>query len=176
VAKPEEVNHIVMSVPHSGTRTLQTYLARERNLRDFRADQVQSWHFTHHPHYCTQFLQYAEAKPETRRAYIPVRNPIDICDSWERRYNTEAGDKTAWHMTVGFGMMIALSLNYGDYIELFKMEELPRLRGHGPNPEGWEKIGPEHPRVAEVRSWILSIPKVESFYRGMYTAEELWWL
>lgn len=173
--KPETVTHIVMSVPHSGTRTLQSYLAEHRpQTVPENWDTVGAWHFDYHPHYITKFLMYAKHDP-TRRAYVPVRNPLDVADSWERRYKDD-GAHNGWNMCNAVGQMVDAYLNYPEHIELFKMEALPVLRGHGPVPEDWQRLSPDHPRIAELRSFMARVPEVEDFYRGMYTPEELWWL
>jgi hypothetical protein len=166
---------VVISLPHSGTRTLQSWLAEHRKIRGFRTETVGAWHFTHHPHQVSKFLMLARNDPGSRRAYVPVRNPIDVADSWERRYRGNDAHN-GFNMTNGIAQMVDHYLRSPECIELFKMEELPRLRGHGPQPHDWEKIGAEHERVRSIRDFFRKVPEVESFYRELYTPEELWWL
>lgn len=171
--KPQDVQHIVISVPHSGTRTLQTWLSENRPeiVPDHRTE-VGHWHFSMHPKYIDEFFSIGGAK----RAYIPVRNPFNVCDSWERRYG-RAPDKTAETMVQAIGFMVDCVNNFPDNVEIFKMEDLPVLRGIGPRPEGWcrdEIVG--FPRLVNLKRWILQSPAVEAFYRTYYNGKELWWL
>jgi len=173
---PDVARNIVISFPHSGTRTLQSWLDENRpELIAPNCEGVGHWHFTHHPKYIEKYFELAETEGVKRRAYIPVRNLYDIADSWQRRYSSESVGKNASDMIVGLAMMIDCIDRYPDYIEVFKIEELPVLRGVGPNPEGWDKTAMTA-RMKELRQWVLQTEVVEAFYRTYYTAEELWWL
>lgn len=171
--KPQDVQHIVMSVPHSGTRTLQTWLSENRpEVVPHNRDQIGHWHFSLHPKYIVEFFEL----DGDRLAYVPLRNPYDLCDSWQRRYH-DSPDKTYKDMQQAIALMIDCVDRYSKYIELFKIEELPVLRGRGPQPEGWDsKSMVGHPRLEGLKRWILQAPEVVGFYRAYYTAEELWWL
>ena len=171
-AKPETTRHIVMSVPHSGTRTLQSWLSENRPwvVPDDNAE-IKHWHFSLHPKYCERYFELGGA----RMAYIPLRNPYDVADSWERRYFNASVDKSPQAMIQALGMMVECVEKYPDNIEIFKMEDLPVLRGIGPNPENWDRMV-ETERSRDLRRWVLQTTEVEAFYRTYYTAEELWWL
>lgn len=176
--KPKDAKHIVMSVPHSGTRTLQTYLSESRPeiLRPLQ-EQIGHWHFNFHPHYVGKFFLYAEDLDDERMAYIPVRNPYDVMDSWNRRYGEAVDKQVDNNIAQAIGLMVNVVDNHSEYIEIFKMEELPVIRGQGPAPEGWDKSKTlKSKRLVDLKHWILRTPAVEAFYRTYYTAEELWWL
>ena len=170
--KPEYTKTIVASVPHSGTRTLQQFLSErypDRVPPD--RDMLGHWHFNFHPKYIELFAELAEIEGD-RQMHIPVRNPADLCDSWQRRYG-DAPDKTATDMISALGLMFGWMTH--PCARVWKIEELPRLRGHGPNPEGWDRQNSSD-RLNEVRGWILREPSVANVYRELYTPEELWWL
>jgi len=179
IIKPLEMKHVVMSVPHSGTRTLQTYLSESRPelIPEFH-DQVGHWHFNFHPHYVGKFFMYADSLADGRMAYIPVRNPYDVIDSWERRYFNGGEDKQVkTNIGPAISLMVTCVDNHADHIEIFKMEDLPVIRGVGPNPEGWDKAETlKSRRLQDLKKWIHDQSAVEAFYRTYYTAEELWWL
>jgi hypothetical protein len=176
-AKPKDTRHIVMSVPHSGTRTLQTWLSEHRpeTVPDYM-DTPSHWHFNFHPHYISKYFLYADSFEDGRMAYIPVRNPYDVIDRWERRYG-DAVDKQIENISQAIGLMVNVVDNHSEHIEIFKMEDMPVIRGMGPNPEGWDKTRTEQSRrLKDLKHWIHRVPEVEAFYRTYYTAEELWWL
>ena len=168
--KPEDVRHIVMSVPHMGTRTLKTYLSETRpeTVPDNK-DQIGHWHFGMHPDYIQRFFAHGKGM-----AYIPMRNPCRVADSWQRRYGS-AIDKTAKEMIEAMGMMAMCINNHRDHIELFKMEDLPVLKGIGPRPENWDDAE-TGPRLEQIRRWVRADEGVESLWRTYYTAQELYWL
>lgn len=176
--KPIDTKHIVMSVPHMGTRTLQTYLSETRpEVIPPGMDQIGHWHFNFHPHYISKFFLYAEDKQDGRMAYIPVRNPYDVIDSWERRYGPALDKQVGNNIGPAIGLMVKCVDNHSEYIEIFKMEELPVLRGIGPAPEGWDKTTTvQSQRLKDLKKFIHEAEAVEAFYRTYYTAEELWWL
>lgn len=175
--KPQHVKHVVMSVPHSGTRTLMTYLSETRpEVVPPHRDLIGHWHFNFHPHWISKFFLYADSKEDRRRAYIPVRNPYDVCDSWQRRYGN-APDKGFEDMRAAIGLMVNVVDNHAEHIEIFKMEDLPVIRGFGPMPEGWSKGRTlTTDRLQGLKRYINTVAEVEAFYRTYYTAEELWWL
>ena len=177
IIKPLEMKHVVMSVPHSGTRTLQTYLSEQRpELIPPLHDQIGHWHFNFHPHYVSKFFMYADTLQDGRMAYIPVRNPYDVIDSWERRYG-DSPDKQLDFIAQAIALMVNVVDNHADHIEIFKMEDLPVIRGIGPAPEGWDKAKTiDGQRMRDLKDWLRKVPEVEAFYRTYYTAEELWWL
>jgi hypothetical protein len=126
--KPHEIQHVVASVPHSGTRTLQTWLSESRpEVVPAHRDQVGHWHFSMHPKYIFEFVELGG----DRMLYVPVRNPHDVADSWERRYGS-ATDKTAEVMCNAISVMVYVCECYAGNVEIFKMEDLPNIRGRGP--------------------------------------------
>lgn len=135
-------------------------------------------HFNFHPHYVSKFFMYADSLADGRMAYIPVRNPYDLIDSWERRYFNGGEDKQV-HSNIGpaIHLMVNCVDNHSKHIEIFKMEDLPVIRGIGPKPEGWDKEATlKSRRMQDLKKWIHKTPEVEAFYNTYYTAEELWWL
>lgn len=175
--KPELIRHVVMSVPHSGTRTLMSYLSENRpEVVPAHRDLIGHWHFNFHADEIAKFFLLATSKDDRRRAYIPVRNPYDVCDSWERRYR-DAPDKGFEDIRNAIRLMVEVIDRHPEHIEIFKMEDLPVIRGYGPMPEGWDRDRTrDTPRFLGLRRWIQRTLEVEAFYRTYYNAEELWWL
>ena len=177
--RPKALQHVVLSVPHSGTRTLQSWLAEQRPETIHEQgymDVPHHWHFNFHPHHVMKFFLYAEDLQDGRMAHIPIRNPFNVCDSWERRYGP-APDKQFDFIWQAITLMVRVVNDYPQHLKTYKMEELPVIRGFGPKPEGWSKEQTlESQRFKDVRSHILQMPEVEGFYRKYYNAEELWWL
>lgn len=176
-AKPKDTKHIVISVPHSGTRTLQTWLAENRpETIPTYMDTPSHWHFNFHPHYISKFFLYADDTGDGRKAYIPIRNPFDVADSWERRYG-DATDKSGVDMCQALHMMVRCIVAHSQHIETFRIEELPVLRGAIERPSNWDRqVVAQGARVGYLRRWVRSNAEVESFYRGYYTDVDLWWL
>jgi hypothetical protein len=171
--KPGEVDGIVMSVPHNATRTLQTHLSETRpELIPPHRTEIGHWHFTLHPLYCERFFEL-----DCGLAYIPVRNPYNVIDSWNRRYGKAVDKQTDNCIAPAIELMVRCIDENPDRVSVFKMENLPVIRGVGPRPEGWDKAKTlKSRRMCDFRDWLHATPSVEAFYRQMYTADELWWL
>ena len=165
--KPTEVSNAVLSVPHSGTRTLQLWLERERDLGE-----VPYWHFTLSPVDIATFLQRRGVT-----GFVPIRNPFDIADSWRRRYPSDASKSQAI-LNEALEIQIQFIDRYADNIELVKIEDLPVLAGVGPVIQ--DDIIPEHfqqsARIRDLRQWLLTNDAAGEFYRVYYSDDELWWL
>lgn len=162
---PTAISNVVISVPHSGTRTLQQYLETERGLGP-----VKHYHFNLHPVDIATFLQRRGVT-----GYVPLRNPFDIADSWRRRYPTDRSQSPAL-LNEALIMMIEYVDKYSDNIELVKMEDLPVLAGVGPEDDVVPEEFQQSARCRELRQFLLTNERVEDFYRVYYDDDELWWL
>ena len=170
--RAETTTHVVMSVPHSGTNSLKRYLFEERGIENpFGQHLIQYWHWNTHPKYIKTFF----ARNDERYAYVPIRNPFDISDSWNRRYFNNAGDKTQAALNDLLHHQIDQLARYGDVIETFKIEDINIVENRGPGRQQSIEEFAKSKRAAELREWMRQ-PRVDAFYRKYYTDDELWWL
>jgi hypothetical protein len=108
---------IVISVPHSGTRTLMDYLkiyATEQGL----------WGAGEWWHFGGRFDPLIARNPH--HAHIPIRHPLDVAASWARRHRT---GKPFEDLIRRYGRMFAYMADPEHEFTLHRMEDLPRLRG-----------------------------------------------
>ena len=167
----------IISVPHSGTRTLQQWIYTERGgegqMGDDRVGTVRHWHWTLHPILIEQFI--ASGLPNI--AHIPLRNPFDITDSWERRYK-DAPDKSQEIVNQALLRQAEAITKNPAMVSVHKIEDLPLLRGKGPRPQDW----PDQetllllPRFRLLRHFFSRNDFVRDFYREYYSDQELQWL
>lgn len=106
---------VVVSVPHSGTRTLVEYLGLGKNSPRGR------WmHFGYDP-------DEPRIKSGKYHLHIPIRDPIDVTRSWARRNkNVDA--------------LVDAYLSMFDHMQtqehtIHRMEVLPKLDGHDEYPD-----------------------------------------
>jgi len=130
---------MIISVPHSGTRSLRDHL-------QFNG----YWHFGQND---------ADIRIFTGHADIPIRNPIDIARSWDARYLDEEG-KGPQGMLIKFDMMFEFIDKHHDY-RLWKIEDLPVNIGKGP-----DKFPGETPRITAMRDWLTGDRM--AFYEPFY--------
>jgi hypothetical protein len=111
-------------------------------------------------------------------AHIPLRNPFNIADSWQRRYPNCGIDKEQSIVNDALFRQAIMIREHPAMVSVHKIEDLPVLRGVGPNPEAWPE--PEEllklTRMVELRKFMHDNAFVTDFYREYYTDEELWWL
>ena len=149
LAKPLVANpQIVVSVPHSGTRTLVEHLGLRADEQGLRGGKW--WHFGSHYNLLVENHYYA---------HIPIRNPYDVARSWCQR-NTKLAKLLECYAH------LFLFLDATPRYTLHRMEDLPRLRGTQ------EHIGApiDSPQIrefqAQVARWVVA-PRRE-FWRQFY--------
>lgn len=173
---PLIVNDIVLSVPHSGTRTLQRWLKDEQEIvRETQPDpneMVGHWHFGMHTNRIQEMFEDGHGN-----GHIPLRNPIDICDSWRRRYSKDPNPgKTQGDLNHAITLMVVYLSEFPNRTQVYKMEELPNLIGAGPEQDLSSEEIYYHERTQDLRRFILGDNLVREFYQWYYTEEELWWM
>lgn len=140
---------MVISVPHSGTRTLKDLLCYPHDKKH--------WHFN---------SIYAEdIRAFAGHAHIPIRNPIDVAISWDTRYVNEYGGTIA-DMLKAFDEMLEFIDRYHRHT-LYRMEEFKTRLGEGPS--GPVRNTRESPRIDALRQWMTG-DKMR-FYESWYELE-----
>lgn len=114
---------IVISVPHSATRSLCDYLGIYAVEQGLGGD-GQWWHFGK-----DRFARHIDVREHF--AHIPVRHPMDVAGSWASRAKT--GDV--------MGDMLRRYDAMFEYLErknakLYRVEDIPRTRGMDEQAEG----------------------------------------
>lgn len=132
---------MIISVPHSGTRSLREHLAR-----------YGYWHFGQND---------ADIANYDGRADIPIRNPVDIAVSWEARYQ-DNGDKTADNLIWRLDAM----LNYIDShdVKIWNIEEIP-VFARSIGPDHSVRKTRTGSRIDAVRKWLSG--DILGFYEGI---------
>lgn len=155
---------MIVSVPHTGTRSLRDYLCEKRGV-SWRAEDenydpgMTCYHVGEHDKDLAQFNGELD---------VPLRDPFDVAISWEARYpyglfpELELWDK-----------LIAICAR--SVVRFHVMERIPLDVGE--HPEHWarskrkRKQALELPRVKALRAWI---PERLEFFAPHY--ESFWWL
>lgn len=140
---------MIVSVPHSGTRTLCEHIGESAHL-----------HFG---------MNDAEIERFEGHIDIPVRDPFDVSVSWLARYPSEDYKDQAYVNDL-LDRMIAYSERPD--LTYWKIEDLPRLKGRSPG----DKIGQARAefvrtRLSALKRWIVDNL---DFYRSFNY--ELEWL
>lgn len=133
---------MIISVPHSGTRSLREYLGQEGY-----------WHFGQNDPDIKVFEGHAD---------IPIRNPIDVAISWDARYPT-VGTKTIENMIRRFDFMLSFIYAHKD-LKLWKVEDLPLLES-SKGPEHKVRETKESPRIDAIKKWMA---EHQDFYGRYY--------
>lgn len=171
---PLIVNDIVLSVPHSGTRTLQRWLKNEkgivRNTQPDPDEMVGHWHFGMHQNKIDDMGQHGHGF-----GHIALRNPVDVSDSWRRRYKDEPA-KGQSDVNRAIQLMMDYAYDYESRVKIYKIEDLPNLIGAGPDNHLSREELYNHPRIVDLRNWFQNDNVVTRFYLCYYTPSELWWL
>lgn len=151
-----DLDKIILSVPHSGTRLLIDVLFSG-------VDKYPFFHF---------------GRPRTGAglsrfkgiAHIPIRDPIDIAISWDSRYADSADPVTKTEpMLQTFDEM----LNYiwsGANVVLHRVEDLPRHE-ESAGPDADVRRTKSSPRIDALIEW-MDEPRVE-LYKQFYDLEWL---
>jgi len=144
---------MVISVPHSGTRSLRDHLGLDGY-----------WHWN---------LNDADINRYEGLAHIPVRDPFDISISWMARYPTEP-EKNQKGLLTTLDKMIAYT-HQRPRTQFHVIEELPLNVGKG--PEHWAKLKKNRKKalkldqVIELRRWMGG---KMAFYERFYP-KGFWW-
>ena len=142
-----EASEIVISVPHSGTRTLCSQLWPGKrivagNRRSKAPPPVYNYiHFGQND---------ADIDVFSGTAHIPIRNPVDIARSWDGRYLNQAagGTHSIENMIWRLDKMLEYIENYDDVV-LYKIEDIGLRVGEG------KKRGPDNSnRANAARQWM----------------------
>jgi len=143
---PEHGN-MVISVPHSGTRSLCRYLDPKTG------HSFSYWHFGQNDPDIDIFEGHT---------HIPIRHPVDIAISWDARYATEE-TKSAEDMLTRLERMLAFIKSHR--VTLYRIEDLPRYRrSRGPDSDIRETRDSE--RIRKLRRWLTD-DKL-TFYQQFY--------
>ena len=107
---------IVMSVPHSGTRTLVEAIG----IEGFNAGLPGGrwWHFGSHLDYVRQFID------KDLLLHIPVRNPMNVAKSWATRATAA---RRLLSLLTAYGQMFeVIAMLPPERAYIYKMEAVPR--------------------------------------------------
>jgi hypothetical protein len=133
------VNGRIISVPHSGTRSLQKFLGL-----------TAYWHWGLHDQ---DIYQHSEL------IHVPIRDPLKVLMSWARRYPNEK-EKTGASVLALLDKQIEYTKGRKD-THFYVVEDLPFHIGNGPDTD----IDMDHPGVIVIKRWIGD--KID-FYRNFY--------
>lgn len=139
---PNEPQLLVISVPHSGTRTLVKHLGIKT-----------------HQHFNPGHLKNRYGG-RGNDVHIPIRNPIDVAESWARRM------KPIDKLVSIYGTMFHYLDHTKDNPTLHKMEDLPRLAG----TDDWDRQEGNLAIVHEYKDTITDqvIKPHIDFFSGFY--------
>ena len=147
----------VISVFHSGTRTLRSHL------------NLSSWHFAYN---------WPDIQRFTGQAHIPIRDPFAITISWQARYGedgvdaVEGMDKPQSELHRQLQMQLDYIKNYKK-CKLWRVEDLPKTEGAG--PKHWARSNRNRakamglPRVRDLKLWMNADPDRIAFYEEFYS-------
>ena len=147
---------MIISIPHSGTRSLREYL-----------EQDDYWHF-------------GQNDPDIRlfegRADIPLRDPFDIAMSWESRYPTDTCKLPA-EMIRRFDLMLDFCIGRPN-TTFHRIDKLKTHRGKG--PKHWAKDKRNRGEAAKLdrsialRQWFRGSERAQTLY-AKHFPEGFWW-
>jgi hypothetical protein len=155
----------IISVPHSGTRTLCHHLGHVGDNN--KAIEYHYWHFGMND---PDIVRYDGI------VHIPLRDPFDIAMSWEARYLREQ-HKDGPNMLRHFDLML-------DYVvgrpqtQFWLIDKLKTHRGKG--PEHWCKLKKNRDKAVQLdRSydlfkWYRTHPTAREFY-AKHFPKGFWW-
>ena len=109
---PVKRHNVVVSVPHSGTRTLVEHLNMTMGPK---APRKGHWHFMLNDKHLRQIPVHA---------HIPIRNPINVALSWAAR------DKKYDELLEAYQSMWQWLASNGEHATFYDMRQLPGQRGH----------------------------------------------
>jgi hypothetical protein len=143
---------VIVSVPHTGTRTLQRILGV-----------ATIYHFCQNEREFTQIDEPID---------FPIREPLATSLSW-RNYQPDREDMDEFRR---WDAAIAYLSEHPHTIH--RMEDHPVLDGKGPTDTWWHKAYLDHDldalkELPEVRYLLEWYPRVEAFFKPYY--EDLWW-
>lgn len=145
-----------MSVPHTGTRTLQEYLGS-----------TAFWHFSHN---------WVDIQMWQGTVHVPIRDPFDVAMSWKARYKdspemNQKGLNTLWDRLIGY------TRNRPDTF-FHKIEDISIRKGEGPKHWAKDKKNRKKARdtdeARELVRWMREHPYAEIFFARFY--DDLWWM
>ena len=119
----------MISVPHSGTRTLVEHLGVYATQQGFSLwGAGEWWHFGGH---------YQSRVNKTKIfAHIPIRHPLDVAASWARRMRE---GKVLEDLINRYHLMFDYLLDPERNYQLHRVEDLPRLQGKNEHAQGERK-------------------------------------
>ena len=121
---------MIISVPHSGTRSLMEYLGEDGY-----------WHFGQND---------ADIRTYDGVADIPVRHPVDIAVSWEARY-LDSEDKTPENLIWRLNAMLTYIQEHK--VKLWNVVDIPLYeRSKGPDHEVRKTLSGR--RIDAVMEWL----------------------
>ena len=137
--------HVVVSVPHNGTRTLVEALDMRASDQGLPAGRY--WHFgqsnallrAHHVH-----------------AHIPIRNPLDVAASWARR------GKPVESMVSAYNDMFTY-LDTHTEVTFHKIEDYDPIEGTGEHPDA---VANPDQHIAAVMAEVVELHR--EFFEGYY--------
>jgi len=146
---------MVISVPHTGTRTLRDHLGFNGY-----------WHFGQND---------PDIKLYTGMAHIPIRDPFDVSVSWQARYPTDQShapgeELRRWELLMAY-------VKHRPHTVFHKIEDLAIKVGEG--PKHWardkkrRKDALELDRIILLRKWIQQAEPSEFFGRFY---RDFWWV
>lgn len=150
------MSDMVISVPHSGTRSLRDHLGLDGY-----------WHFRQNQPDIDVF---------TGTAHIPLRDPFDIAMSWESRYGDEAW-KGPEDMLECFNLMLNYVAGHPG-TKLYRVDKLPIHEGRG--PKHWARDKRNRGKAAKLdrslalRRWFKTHETAQTFYTKHFP-EGFWW-
>lgn len=129
----------VVSVPHSGTRSLRAYLG-------------------HRTHY--HFRGSEQMLKRCRTVHIPIRHPMDVAESWACREKT--GDVLGAMLESYRIMFDFLNSKRTARARLYRMESLPQLSGMGER----SRVAVAKTRAFQREAWEQVVrPNIDFFSR-----------
>lgn len=149
--EPEHPMDVVVSVAHSGTRSLRDYLGLRAH-----------YHFEHRPTRVTRW--------DEDRLHIPIRNPMDVAASWAKR------GKPLDKLLESYGFMFKyMRSSPANGYTLYHMEEMPYLAGMDDNKhQRWPKAkDPEEFKMVVTQAVVIPHWDFFSHYYGNACMQEL---
>lgn len=146
---------VVVSVPHSGTRTLVKHL-RLNDEPGVPGVSSKWWHFGA----SNPGIKVLLKRPDLY-AHVPVRNPMDVAASWAQRRKT--GDPLA-NLIHRYRLMFDWMAGAEGRFTLYRIEDIPPLVGTGEHKDA----EPNQRRIAQYQSAVreqIVEPNMDFFLR-----------
>lgn len=152
---------MIISVPHSGTRSLRVYL-----------DESGFWHWGLNDPDIEQYVGHVD---------VPVRDPFELAISWETRYQDDQNMQSDEMIR-----RIEMMLDYEDWhksregitVEYWRTDSIPVHTGVG--KAHWAKSEENRSRalkldrVVSLVDWYRGNDRAQAFYKRLYP-EGFWW-